>query len=159
MSSSNKTSNLGLNLWSGSDVPKRVDFVSDNTIIDKVVSEHLDDDDRHITGDEREVWTKFYHKFSYTGNGASSRIIDSGCEFQPTWGLVFANSYMPSVVDVSNNANYNYFGLFGKGGSTSGVTLSNGNKLSVVQSSAPIQNTEYRNYNQNGVVYTVVMFR
>lgn len=159
MSSTKKTNNLKLNQWVGSDTPQRADFVTDNAIVDQVVSGHMKDDSRHISGDEREVWNSVYYRFTYVGNGASSRVIDSECSFQPTWGLVYANSYMPSVMDASNNANYNYFALFSRNGSTSGVTLTNGNKLSVVQSSTPVQNTEYRNYNQNGVVYTVIMFR
>ncbi len=38
MASTNKTENIGLNLWTSADAPKREDFVSDNEKIDSAVT-------------------------------------------------------------------------------------------------------------------------
>lgn len=159
MSSANKTRHLKLNQWEGSDIPQRTDFVSDNDIIDREIYNHTSDYTIHVTQDEKNEWTNFYHKFSYTGDGASQKTISSNCPFIPTWGIVFANSYTPSVVDFTNSGNYNYFAVFSNTGSNTGVSIANGADLKVIQSSTAVQKTEYRNYNQNGVIYTVIMFR
>lgn len=159
MSSSKKTANLKLNQWLGTDIPERVDFVSDNDLIDKAVSNHTKNSTIHISSDERDKWNSFYYKFSYTGDGTSSRTVESGCPFIPTWGIVIANTYPPSVIDAVNNSNYNYFAVFTNSGSNSGVNLVNGNNLKVIQSSTAVQKTEYRNYNQSNVVYVAILFR
>lgn len=54
MSSTNKTEKLGLNSWIGSDKPKRIDFNTDNEIIDRAISEHTEDTVVHINAEERE---------------------------------------------------------------------------------------------------------
>ena len=41
MGSTNKTGDLELNQWIGSDVPKMEDFNRDNEILDKTISEHI----------------------------------------------------------------------------------------------------------------------
>lgn len=159
MSSTNKTKNLKLNQWVSTDVPQRVDFVADNEIIDKAISGHTSDKSVHIASGERDIWSTPYYKFTYTGDGASPKTISSGCPFSVKWGFVFANAYPPSVCDISNNSNYNYFGIFTNLGSNAGLSIVNGCDLKVYQSSTAVQKTEYRNYNQIGVVYTVIMFR
>lgn len=159
MSSANKTTNLQLNKWSGSDIPERTDFVRDNELIDKAVHNHRTDMSIHIDSDEREKWNNFYHKFTYVGNGSSTRTVTSDCPFIPSWGIIFASSMMPSVIDIANDSNYNYFGIFSNIGNTAGVSIAGGNNLKVYQSATAIMNTEYRNYNQNGIVYCVIMFR
>lgn len=159
MSSTNKTENLKLNQWLGSDVPERIDFVADNAIIDSAFGRHDGDVNRHISNYERSVWNSPYYAFRYSGNGQNPREIISDCEFEPTWGIVFALSYTPSVVDFNSKSNYNYFGIFSKWGSTPGVSIVNGKNLRVLQATVAVQDTEYRNYNENGVMYLVIMFR
>ena len=39
MASSYKTTHLGLNSWTGSDKPKRIDFVTDNEILDEALED------------------------------------------------------------------------------------------------------------------------
>ena len=56
MSSTNKTANLGLNSWIESDRPKRTDFVSDNTIIDNVLGNHVKDNGVHLTAEEKQTF-------------------------------------------------------------------------------------------------------
>lgn len=159
MSSSKKTANLKLNQWNPSDIPERLDFVVDNDLIDRAISNHTKNSTIHVSPDERDAWTNFYYKFSFVGDGTSPKTIATNCPFAPTWGIIFASTYPPSVVDIANDSNYNYFGIFTNQGSTSGVSIVSGNSIKVYQSSTAVQKTEYRNYNQNGVNYIVIMFR
>lgn len=159
MSSSKKTTNLKLNQWLETDIPERKDFVSDNEIIDKKIGRHLTDTELHVTSSEKEQWNQFYYKFSFIGDDVSPKTIETECPFIPTWGIIMANTLPPSVVDTASDSNYNYFGIFTNTGSNAGLSIVGGNNLRVYQSSSPVQRSEYRNYNQAGVVYTVIMFR
>ncbi len=158
LSSTNKTPALELNSWIGSDIPSREDFNRDNSIIDSIISEHVQDSEAHATAQEKEVWENPYYIGSYTGNGSASRSVELSCGFEPTWGIVFASGYFPSVNDYNNKADYNYFALFSKRGSTVGVTLS-GSTLTVIQSATAVSGTEYRSFNQSGATYIYIAFR
>lgn len=159
ISSAKKTANLKLNQWLSSDAPERIDFVTDNDLIDKAVSGHTKNNAIHVSDADRDKWTNTYYRFSYVGDGTSPKTIETDCPFNPTWGMVFANSYPPSVMDAENNSNYNYFAVFTTSGNTSGVSITNGNAIKVYQSSTAVQRTEYRNFNQSSVVYTCILFR
>ncbi|MDR1260291.1 MAG: hypothetical protein LBJ83_00985 [Oscillospiraceae bacterium] len=80
MSSSEKTKNIGLNLWKGTDRPERDDFNSDNVLIDKAV------------GDLRNMVTRptgetGFFVGEYVGNGESKRIIK--LDFEPRLVFLF----------------------------------------------------------------------
>lgn len=158
MSSTNKTKNLKLNSWLGADIPKREDFNSDNNILDNIIYTHNSNTNLHTSSSEKAVWNEPYYITTYTGNGSSSRTVSIGSSFTPTWGIVFRTSSPPSVIDIQNEANYNYFALFSNLGSESGVTLS-GKNLSVMQSSTAVIGNEYRNFNENGKTYVIIAFR
>ncbi len=159
MSSSNKTANLKLNSWLGSDSPKREDFNNDNQIIDNAISAHIADQTLHIVSGERDKWNKPYYLMTYYGNGAASRTLSySGAGFTPSWGIIFALNYPPSVADFANESNYNYFAVFSTKGCTAGVSYT-GNQLTVIQSSAAVMKTEFRNMNATGVTYACILFR
>lgn len=158
MSSTNKTNNLKLNSWLGSDKPQRADFNSDNEIIDSVITEHSSDTVLHTTADEKQVWNNPYEVFVYYGNGASSRSVTLTSSFAPRWGIVFAASYPVGVTDIANETHYNYFGFFSTRGSNSGITLKD-KKITVVQSATAVMQTELRNFNENGVTYVCILFR
>jgi hypothetical protein len=70
MSSTNKTQNIHLNQWLGTDKPKRADFNADNAAIDAAVTEHTTDTVRHITADERNYWNNRLVTGSYVGNNS-----------------------------------------------------------------------------------------
>lgn len=158
MSSTNKTDNLGLNQWVGTDRPKMQDFNQDNLLIDSAVSQHIADSGVHVTGVDKAAWNKPYHIQVYTGNGSSTRSIDIESGFTPRWGIVFAANYPPGLSDFTNKSHYNYFGFVSTQGSNPGLTLS-GTTLKVTQSSTPVNVSEYRNYNTNGVGYVIILFR
>ena len=158
MSSTNKTTNLKLNSWIGSDLPQREDFNRDNSIIDSAVTAHTSDAALHTSTAEKSKWNTPYYLGTYFGNGSSSRNLDLSCDFQPSWGLLFAANAMPGVSDFSNKAHYNYFALVSKSGSVNGVTL-NGKRLTLVQSATAVNGNEYRSFNETGTTYVYIMFR
>jgi len=158
MSSTNKTPYLGLNDWLGSDVPQRADFNSDNALVDSALGQHLEDSDIHTTAADKTKWNSPYYIMSYTGNGQSSRSMTLGCSFNPTWGMIYKINMTPQAIDISNEANYNYFAVFSKNGSEAGVSLS-GKTLNLTQTTQEVIGIEYRALNDNGSTYVVIAFR
>lgn len=157
MSSTNKTVNLELNSWRGSDVPEMDDFNRDNIIIDNAFGLHTGNNDIHVTAADKAKWNNAYSLFTYTGNGNTSRTVTVTGVNNPRWGIVFAVNKTPDVTDFSNTADYNYFGLVSDSGSTQGLNLS-GNTLTVSQSPSPVLGKEYRSFNEVSTVYVCIMF-
>ena len=158
MSSTNKTPGIGLNSWVGSDIPKMADFNNDNNIIDDEITSHKTNTNIHATAAEKSAWNQPFVLMTYTGNGSTSRSIKITNDFEPKWGMIFKISYTPSVVDIDNRTEYNYFGIFTKNGSTAGLSLS-GKNLTVQQSSVAVFGSELKDYNENGSAYMVIAFR
>lgn len=158
MSSTNKTSLLKLNSWIGSDIPQREDFNNDNQIIDDALSSHLSDSSLHTSSDEKEVWNNPYVITSYYGNGSAARTLTLPIDFNPVWGIVFASAKPLQLVDIENQADYNYSGIFSTYGSSMGLSIS-GKTLQIIQSSVPLLGCEYRNFNESGVTYVLILFR
>lgn len=158
MSSTNKTENLQLNQWIGTDTPQRIDFCSDNQILDAVISEHLDDTVEHITANERQVWNSPVYVCSFVGNGSTSREINLECDFNPIFGIIYPITYMPFVADFTNGTHLNYTGFFSPYGSSIGISLS-GKKVTLSQSTIPISPAEYKYYNAKNINYAIVCFR
>lgn len=160
MSSTNKTSNLQLNSWIGSDKPKREDFNSDNEIIDKAIAQHVKDSVAHITLDERATWNNYMFTGIYFGNGTTERVITTECPFEARIGFVFANNRPTSIARFSDSKKNNYFGVFGFMANSLGLKLDLGGKsFTVEQSAYAMTSGEYGNYNESGVTYHYVMFR
>lgn len=158
MGSAGKTDFLKLNKWSSTDIPKRVDFNSDNELIDAAFKDHLNDDDRHLSDEERAQWNMPFHYGFYYGNGALKRTITTNCPFEPSFGVIFAGGMPPSVVDFTNKYKYNYVGLLSKRSCTSGLTLSKGDIVISVDT-FPVANTEYISLNNSGLTYCYLLFR
>ena len=158
MSSTNKTAHLGLNSWLGSDKPQREDFNRDNSLIDNAVSTHTADASIHILPAERDRWDTPFAIGTYFGNGSNVRTVTLECDFDPTWGIVFAASKVPDLADFTNKAQYHYFALFTDRGSMSGTQLS-GKTLTVNQSAVAVFGNEYRSFNENGATYVYIVFR
>ncbi len=158
MSSTSKTPHYNLNQWIGTDIPKMEDFNRDNALMDSTVYTHHANASIHTSDTERSKWNNPYYMTTYFGNGSSSRTITLSCDFEPSWGIIFAVGKLPSVTDFPNESDYNYFGLVSANGTTLGLGLS-ANRLTVLQNATPILGHEYRNFNENGVTYVVIMFR
>lgn len=158
MGSAGKTDFLNLNKWSSTDIPKRVDFNNDNDLIDSAFREHVYDDNRHISGSERETWNMPFYVGFYYGNGALKRTVTTNCPFDPVFGIIFGGGMPVSVTDFTNKTKYNYFGFLTKRSSTAGLTLS-GSDFTISTDGFPIVNGEYISLNNTSVTYCYVFFR
>ena len=106
MSSTNKTTNLKLNDWVGTDVPQREDFNADNQRIDKAIGDHTGNTTVHITQAERDLWGLPFYYYNYFGNGKATRKVEVPSPFRPRFAIVFADGMAPSVCKFSSSANY-----------------------------------------------------
>ena len=160
MSSTNKTKNLGLNSWIGSDKPERIDFNTDNEKLDKVITEHIQDTVVHIDDSEREKWNNYMFTGMYYGDGSLTRTITTSCPFEARIGFVFANNRTISISRFSDSKKNNYFGIFGFLANSMGVKLnSDRTSFTVSQSASALTVNEYANLNESGVSYHYIMFR
>ena len=160
MSSTNKTEKLGLNSWIESDTPKRADFNYDNEVIDRAVSEHTENTEIHITQDERECWNNNMHIGMYYGNGATSRVINTECPFDISFGIIFANNRPVAVTKFTDARDYNYLGFISEFCNSLGIALKeNKRSFSVTQSSTPAVSGEHTYFNESGLAYAYVLFR
>ena len=73
MSSTNKTTNLQLNDWVGTDVPQREDFNADNQRIDKAIGDHTGNTTVHITQAERDLWGLPFYYYNYVAFASQTR--------------------------------------------------------------------------------------
>ena len=88
MSSTNKTTNLKLNDWVGTDVPQREDFNADNQRIDKAIGDHTGNTTVHITQAERDLWGLPFYYYNYFGNGKATRKVEIPSPFRPRFACV-----------------------------------------------------------------------
>ena len=161
MSSTNKTQNFSLNSWIGSDIPSRVDFNSDNSIIDDVLGKHIKNNVCHITDVERKVWNSPVAFKTFFGDGTSLRKIDLACGFTPSAVIIFSNR-MPLVTATVNGTEVSckhYFGVASKYGSSLGTKLS-GQTLTVEYSPTITGvDSAYEFLNEQGKTYICLIFR
>lgn len=158
MSSTNKTENLNLNQWIGSDKPKMADFNYDNAVIDEAISAHNSDITRHISDYERSRWNNYLHLQTYFGQGSGTQNVVLNCDFTPRVCIVFALAYPNDVADFNNKANYQFLGIASASGSMNGVEI-NGKTLSVTSSTTSFLGAQYSAFNQKGVTYFVIALR
>lgn len=160
MSSTNKTEKLRLNQWISSDKPRREDFNYDNQVIENNFNNHTGDKFIHITQGERENWNMFSYSGMYYGNGNIERTIDTGCDFEVSFAVVFANNRPLAITRFSESKNHNYMAFAGKLANSTGLKLKDGGKQLVVsQSASAVITNEYVNLNEAGVAYCYVLFR
>lgn len=157
MPTNNKTPNIGLNSWISTDKPKRTDFVADNSILDTVISAHLNDHTSHITGDER---TRFLDSFiigGYAGSGDASMTISLSIE--PRFVLVYLRNSPFTQYDSTNSYMLCNAGMSaGPYGKTTGVTLQD-NELTVQQTQGTPSNGVFLNLNKENAQYVYIVFK
>ena len=102
MPTENKTVNLNLNSWIGTDKPKREDFVNDNIILDTIISNHMLDTSLHFTASDREkLEERPFVLEILTGDGnASKKHILS---ITPKMVIVFTTNQPLVGYDKTNN--------------------------------------------------------
>lgn len=154
MASSNKSENLGLNLWIGSDRPVRADFVEDNRIIDEEVGGHIANGAIHVTQNEKNKIAAPYTMKMYAGTGAASFTYT--LDFSPGLVLVYKKNAPLSLSASGDTIINGGFAAQTYGGST-GISLS-ANQVTVTQ-----QNTASLgmrcNLNESGGQYIIIAYK
>ncbi len=157
MPTENKTANLGLNSWLGTDKPMREDFVSDNEKIDKAITDHLNDTTLHITEEQITRINKPFEVGIYIGDGQASKTID--LTFQPKLVVVFLRS-MPlfeyNSADGYVICNSAIFTSGGAGGSLGGSIIFE--SIQVLQNTTP-SNGRLINLNKQNSAYVYIAFK
>lgn len=159
MSSTNKTENLGLNSWIGSDKPERTDFNYDNEVLDNAIFQHTSNNEIHITQQERSAWNSSVHMGAYFGNGSAERIVATNCPFDVSFGIIFAANRPISVANFSSAKKTNYTAFFGKLANSLGVKITDKRNFQINQSLTPEFEQEYVSLNESGVAYIYVLMR
>ena len=182
MPSSEKTPNLGLNNWRGSDIPMREDFVADNKILDTAIAalqqgldggeggplpplevkdprldDHLADRDAHLSGADRENLGGGPVVGTFTGNGEIFQGITLG--FRPRFGVVFADSR--AIIETGGTGLFQISraGFVSELGSSRGVdTFPFGFRAHDFMTGT-VTAMDYMGLNQVGVKYVYAMWR
>lgn len=153
MSSTNKTTNLGLNNWVASDKPKRIDFVSDNNIIDSVLGGHINNGDIHLTSAEKQRVGEPFKVIDVYGTGEPETGIHIG--FAPKL-VVFFKKNTPAV-ELTNGYSKTNAAVATTSGTTGGVTISG--ETIVTKQSTAAEGSVFFNLNEKYAQYIAVAFR
>ena len=157
MPTTNKTPNLGLNNWVGTDKPKRSDFVEDNTLLDTVISSHLADKAAHLSAADRTVLEEPIATGTLGGNGLESSEFE--LPFAPRAVFVFACYRPMSEYDVNKKYTTINAAAATTSANTPGIAIG-GNKVKLSQSQTEPQAGGYfLNMNQNSGLYLYVALR
>lgn len=148
MPTSNKTPELNLNNWLGTDKPMRSDFTEDNLILDSVIGGHLQDAVAHLSTADREKFDAPYLIDSYAGNGeAETSFI---LPFVPKFVFVFYQTRAFSEYVADGDYTLCNAGFASPGLCTAAVSLQ-GNKLTVKQTTGEVTGKLFHNLNlRNG---------
>lgn len=134
MASKNKSTRLGLNLWDESDRPQRADFNSDNMILDEVLGGHVENEDMHLTEEEKSRVAAPLATVAYLGDGTAQRTISLPCRAEAL--VVFCTGMPFGVYDSALGTTKVYSAFYAEGaGAQAGVSLS-GTSLTVKQQSS-----------------------
>ncbi len=153
MSSTNRTTNLGLNQWLETDRPKRTDFVSDNVIIDNVLGGHVNDTARHLTADEKAYISQPFITMIAYGTGNENTVVH--LDFAPS--LVIASKIGAPPVKVSGSVVYVNSGVATRQGASAGLRIE-GNDIYLCESTQA-ENGVFLNLNENYSQYVLTIFR
>ncbi len=155
MSSTYKTTNLGLNQFVGSDRPKMEDFNFDNQQIDQKFQEHVLSN-LHLTEQQREQLGKASYQIgSYSGDGQASRTIavEGGIGF----GLIFMVGEVFNQTVTSSGDTYVYAAIITPQGCSKGVSIAEGG-FTVQQSATSPMDGKRSMLNQSGKSYLYMIF-
>ena len=153
MASTNRTPNLGLNSWIGTDKPKRVDFVSDNSIIDSVLGGHISNETAHLTSCEKDKVDEPFEVVTVYGTGNSS--TNYTFDFEPSMVIAFKKN--ASLFEYSASQNKINCAIATKRGSSSGISLSS-NMVMLYQGSVT-DTAWYNNMNEQYSQYIVIAYK
>ena len=140
MSSTYKTTNLGLNQFVGSDRPKMEDFNFDNQQIDQKFQEHVLSN-LHLTEQQREQ--------------QASRTI--AVEGEIGFGLIFMVGEVFNQTVTSSGDTYVYAAIITPQGCSKGVSIAEGG-FTVQQSATSPMDGKRNMLNQSGKSYLYILF-
>lgn len=159
MASTNKTTNLQLNSWLGTDKPTRTDFVNDNSILDEVIHNHIIDTNLHFTTNEKEKLDEPYLVYGRQGTGESTQSIT--LNFVPKIFIYFLRNEVPMKYDSTNGYTLCNAGIIvncsGVGFASAGISL-NGSTVTVSQSTTATDGV-FLNLNKSYTQYSYVAFK
>lgn len=153
MASTNQTP-LGLNQWTETDRPKRMDFVNDNAILDTVITTHINDVDMHLTSFEEKLRSSEPFKIS-TVFGTGNAYTLYRLNFEPKLVIVFKKDSAP--VEYTDGYMKVNAAIATTTGTSGGITIS-GDAVNLQQSSNA-SNGVFMNLNQELAQYILVAFR
>lgn len=151
MPSTNKTTHFGLNNWSGTDKPKRSDFVEDNVKLDTTLHSHFTDNDLHFTAADREKFRNTAMAGFYGGTGEAKKSF--ALSFAPKGFFVFQQGAPLSYYDPARSATVVNSGFLSHHGGTAGMSLSNSKEVHMEQSQNGAVNGVFLNLNEKGKTY------
>ncbi len=154
MATSSYTPNLGLCSWLSSDRPKREDFVSDNSIIDNVVGQHIGNTAIHMSAAEKQKALEPYLVMIYAGDGTDNRAVVAG--FQPSLAIVIKKNAALTENDSGATVVNSGMAAYGRGGSA-GIAI-NSEGFVVRQQSTAGDGMRF-SLNETGSQYIAVVFR
>ena len=158
MPSTNKTTNLNLNQWIGTDKPKREDFISDNNILDTVISGHINNNDIHVTETLLSQLSSSVSLGMTFGTGEETQSIQM--PFEPSMVIILAAA--KPLVEYNTSSNYvkcnSGIAFQSTYGSSLGVSLT-GNQLTVQQTLSSPSGGVYYNLNNSAEVYIYAAFK
>ena len=158
MPTNNKTPNLNLNSWIGTDKPKRQDFVNDNNIIDSVVGSHIANTVIHMTAAEKELLNSSISVGTLAGDGNAT--CTHTLSFSPKLVIVFVRGESPIVYDSTNGYYIYNFAIATQSyyGSTKGASLS-GTGLTLQQTQSTPSDGIFINLNKYFEQYVYIAFK
>ena len=154
---SNKTTNLGLNNWVGTDKPKRSDFVEDNLLLDETVGGHILDAAAHFSAADREKWDDPVAQNIYSGTGAAEFTLNFG--FSPKVVFVFCYNKSPVEVSADGTDTIANFGMATQRAHTAGISMSGGSVTVSQSQSVPSAGGTFLNLNSGTAQYGYLAFR
>lgn len=154
MASTNKSENLGLNMWLPTDRPIRADFVEDNRIIDEELGGHIKNGMLHLTQSEKNKLTTPYSLKMYAGTGAASFTYT--LDFAPSFVVVYKKN-TPMFLSASSTTIVNGGFAVQTYGGSGGLALS-GNQLTLTQEATASLGIRH-NLNESGGQYIIVAFK
>jgi len=147
MPTQNKTTNFQLNSWLATDKPKREDFVNDNTIIDTILGNHINDTNIHLSGNIMDTINSKFVCGTIVGNGEASKVTT--LSFTPQLFIIFLVNQPPVKYDA-NNGYYLYNFAVGNDtyGCSKGIVI-NGSNVTMKQTQSTPSDGVFLNLNKN----------
>ena len=158
MPTNNKTPNLNLNSWIGTDKPKRQDFVDDNNILDSVIANHIADTIAHMSANEKSLLNAPFIVDMLGGNGNST--CTHTLPFTPKLVILFLRDNLPIEHNTEGNYYIYNFAIATQSacGASRGATLT-GNTLTLEQTQNTPEDGIFINLNKYFGQYVYIAFK